>query len=279
MISLTHTLIAQSLPHNGGFEETESVSISGNEFEMPQNWNWSDFGAELTTDAASGNNAALIWNWYYYGKGYIQNGDPASSLSHGDPIDFRPSAMTGSYKYILGDVFSTNDSAVAFVYLTKFNLLNNTRDTIGRGIKKFPPLSEYESFQVDIVYENNELPDSVFVRFESSQNGFCSNSSDGNCLYFYVDDVTLTNETAGISNSIELFTASVFPNPGSDHIVLSNPGSQPMIAELVAADSRSIAFYSVDSNSSNVIDCSGFPSGVYFFRMDDGRSVIKWIKE
>ncbi|MCW3463042.1 PCMD domain-containing protein [Chitinophaga nivalis] len=188
-------LSTASLP-NAGFESQNST---GNQ---PLNWLLSSSGASSTTDAHSGRYAAKIWNWYYYAKGYLTNGDVWTGgipgydnhKKGGIPIHSRPTALTGYYKYEYGTNNGKPDSAIALIALRKFNPATQRSEKVAYAEINLGPASQFRPFTLPIRYDSQAVPDSVVITFISSRNGFCNSSGSmpGNCLYLTIDDLALT---------------------------------------------------------------------------------------
>lgn len=269
---------AQQNPVNGNFEDTLLVPNQSGFDTLPRNWSTSAFGAGATADAASGKHAAYIWNWYYYAKGVLTNGKSTQPGKGGYPINFKPSGLNGFYKYLPGNAGTTNDSAVVYIVLTKHNASTHLRDTVGSGTKKFPAQSSYKAFQVPINYLSSAQPDTVSITFYSSLSGFCSNSSSGNCLFFYVDDLTLTNPATGIQSHVELNAPEVYPNPADDLVYIENTETGPVQVNLYASDGHLLRSSKIESNTKETVNLSALPRGVYFIRYSGTEKTIRILK-
>jgi hypothetical protein len=106
---------------------------------------------------------------------------------------------------------------VVRVALTRFNINTSQRDTVGYGVKKLGPEADYIAFSVTINELSSLMPDTVSVKFESSENGFCNPQGNTTCLYFYIDDIELTDIETGIKESLSLLPKlKVFPNPANN---------------------------------------------------------------
>lgn len=258
---------------NGNFEDTVIINdhILNIHDTVAAYWTGSGFGYGLSNDATEGSTAAYVWNWYYYAKGTLTNGDANFPQQGGTPINFRPDALTGSYKYIIGDVQTTGDSGIATVCLTKFNTVTQQRDTVGFGTKKLGPESSYKTFHVEINYRNSEQPDTVTVTFLSSENGFCSNQSDGNCLFLYIDDLNLINGSIGINESISLNLPTIYPNPAQDILTVSftgkgNDAERAIIITDITGER--VIDLKLSSGAEQSINISHLSAGIYRVRIE-----------
>lgn len=272
-------LRAQLHPFNGNFEDTVIVTKQGVTDTLPRHWASSGFGADLTNDAVAGKYAIYIWNWYYYGKGILVNGNSIQQGKGGQPITYRPSALTGSFKYIPGNVGTTNDSGVVYIHLVKYNATTKRRDTIGSGSKTFGPQSSYTAFQVPIAYASAVQPDTLLVRFVSSTNGFCSASSNGDCLFLYLDELKLVNSATGLARPLELQRAPVYPNPAGNYADITNPLPEPVQASLYAADGRLLRSWTLNAGDTQRLQTEGLQQGVYIIRFGNTGKTYKLVKE
>ena len=77
-------------------------------------------------------------------------------------------------------------------------------------------------------------PEFVAIIFKSELNGFCSDMTIGNCLYFYLDDLTLTTATGTLGQD-ELFgEVLIYPNLSSDVVNVTTYNSE--VDEIVLRD-------------------------------------------
>lgn len=252
---------------NGGFEDTTIVNIDVNTKDTIINhWTSLDmFGAGITTDAYSGDLAAYVWNWYYYVPGKLSNGYYTiwPDLAGGTPLSFKPTSLTGFYKYIAGDTQSQSDSGIAEIWLFKFDVSNNTKDTVGYGIKKLPLISNYTEFVVDINYTSQEMPDTVLVQFTSSENGFCNGNST-NCLFLYLDDIALTSPT-GIKEEVDLHQEMmVYPNPATGNLFINTTALDKTDYTIINALGEVVLTGQLTGNSEiTMLDISSLSPGLY----------------
>lgn len=285
LILLLSTTIAfaQQNVINGNFEDTLIIPEILNQQNADTNaryWTMSDFGAGVTSDAQSGSTAAYIWNWYYYAKGEITNGVASFTDGGGTPINFKPTQLSGFYKYIPGEVDTENDSAQAIVCLTKYNTATSKRDTIGLGIRYFTATADYTAFDVNITYFSSEQPDTVVVKFRSSLNGFCANTSSGNCLFLYIDEVALKDEATGIRDAVKFRDQlNVFPNPAAEKIrvEMENLLNEPSMVRVYNTLGENILTQEITEQNSMLIDVSMLPRGAYVVRMNNATG--RFVKE
>jgi len=269
LIGLMSINITQAQVINGGFESNNS----GN----PMGWSLGgQFGAGIDTNSArSGNNSLSVWNWYYYSPGYAINGTlPQFSINYhlaGMPIANKPISLDGYYTYDSTNTSSTNDSAIAWVLLKKFNVALHKVDTVGFGMKKLAhtPGSAFEPFQVMIQdLMPGIMPDSVVIFFQSATNGFCANTTNGNCLYLNVDDLAFDTpaSTNPKINLAGLF--SVFPNPAQHEFTVQNYSGNSWQLCLMNTSGAEVLTQEVKDETARV-QTQNLPAGFYVLKLTD----------
>jgi len=274
----TTRLFTQTDLLNGSFE---SYSVAANNTDtLPLNWTVTQFGGATSSQAVSGSKAAVVWNWYYYGKGILVNGkgDITSGKKTGTPINFKPTALVGQYRYVAGSTQTLNDSALAYVHLLKFNPQTKNRDTLGGGLLKLANSPVYQSFQLPIIYSTTGMPDTVVVRFISSEKGFCDNASDGNCLYLYIDDLKLINPSVGIEQQLDMKTEALFPTIAHEKINLNTHFFESSPIYIYSSQGKLLRSVSFDKAQIITIPVDDLTPGLYFV-LDNKKSILcKFIK-
>ena len=217
-LCMTSGLMAQNELFNKGFENSTQTPHG----EYADDWTIDFFpgGGESTSDAHSGSKAVYIWNWYYYAEGYLTNGNATFPAKGGTPISISPGSLDGYYKYIYGPNGGAADSALVTVLLSHYNTQSQQRDTVGFGSKKLGPVSTYSPFQVSIDYRQNISPDTIVIRFHSSIDGICDPSSNGNCCFLYLDDLSLGSALGTEDISGWFARPKVYPNPAATDPVI-----------------------------------------------------------
>lgn len=251
-------------PLNGGFED--STFVVGDT--MPTHWSMDYFGATLTPDAHSGNAAVSIWNWYYYGRGWLCYGDAQSSMTGGGlPIAFNPDQLDGWYKYIYGDNDNGLDSAVCEILVYSHQGFTGARDTIAFERVKLGPATDYTAFHIPIHYTMvGMLADTILVRFISSDSGMCAVSGDGVCLYLTVDDIEVST-AAGLHQSLDAVPmVSIYPSPSAHgfKVAVQDHSLFPALVELHDLSGRMVYSTSVMGTSGQAIE-PHLPPGTYLW--------------
>lgn len=266
------TVIKAQIP-NAGFE-TWSIVESDT---MPDNWYISAFGAAQTDDAYSGDHAVVVWNWYYYalGMAYLSDGPGALSVSqgfisdYGVASDLRPVTLKGYYKYIYGNNGGEADSAIVSISLRKYDADLHIKDSIGYGELHLPPVDTYTPFSVTVNYYNELIPDTMVIALYSSAYGsMCDVTSDGNCLYFYVDELTLQTAADNIPVD-EIINGNAYPVPSEDLLHIPVTNAQHCNLQLFDAAGKILQPSCTISGNEMILDVTQLPKGIYFYMLSD----------
>ncbi len=246
----------------------------------PSDWFVSSFGYGRTQDAYSGQYAIQIWNWYYYGKGYATNSGPflfpiigVFEAEGGIPINFKPQALNGFYKYIPGDNGGTIDSAVVKLSL-RHRDNNGNIDTIAYAELQLPFAATYTAFTIPITYLSAINPDSVVISFLSSKNGFCNVNGNGNCLYFSIDGLSFTTST-GLQYLENDDNVIVYPNPANSTIAFQLPYSDVTALYITDTQGKTILPEFVQNGKQINLDLHKFTSGIYFYKLQNGDKLFQ----
>ena len=226
-------------------------------------WAGSGFGAARTSTAHSGTYAISVWNWYYYGKGYYANSPQASlplmqefPLHKGQPIAFRPNAVSGYYRYVAGDNSGGADSAWIRISLTRYNTLTQQSDSVGKGLIKLPFSQNYQPFFMPVNYFGSATPDSFYLELVSSVNGFCNNNGNGECLYLSVDDISLSTTTG--EQALKLLLTALLLSENT----LQLQGYENTLLTLYNA-SGAVCLQKNIASPKAALDVSALPEGMY----------------
>lgn len=214
-------------------------------------------GTARTTDKHSGDYALVVHNWYMYAWGFVS--------SH-DTISYRPTFLTGYYKY---DNEPGAQGSIS-IALTKHN--GSANDTIGEGILHFDGQSAYTFFQVEIQYDDAiTIPDSVHIQIISSNQNCVQEMV---CNLLYVDDLMLSSSPANVfETSIDRALLHVYPNPFSNQIRVAIPASVSN-GEIMVYNSQGQIVRRVQVNGQNevLINRENMSAGLYLLQVlnDDG---------
>ena len=226
-------------------------------------------------ESQNGEYALLVSVWYFYTKDMaVQNA----------PIDYRPAALTGFYKYennvLVGTSENIIDTAQISVYLWKWNAMTSRKDTIGSGILNIhEEISEYEAFTVNIDYYTDEIPDSITVVLDPSmvnryidRNYISENSFSS---FLTIDNLSLLSSTNN-NEAKQHSTYQIYPNPATEIVQISDFKGEISIFDL---SGNKIMERNIDINQP--LPISHLPAGPYFLNLNDKKSIqqIKLIKK
>ncbi len=178
------------------------------------------------------------------------------SIAPGEAFAARPDSLTGYYQYAPAG----SDNFYVFGLLTKWN--GNARDTIGNAVfTSGTALSTYNRFAVAFEYTSAATPDSVTLLFSSSN---LDNPVVGSIAF--LDKVSFVSNAIGANELQATPAVSVFPNPASDFISLSNlqPNSTIQICDLMGKS----MFTKTLSSDALSIDLSSLSNGTYLLSIN-----------
>lgn len=258
-------VFAQTL-ENPSFED----SIFVNNGYAPSGWSNDGFGFGYTSDAHHGSKAVKIWNWYYYGEGWLVNGETQSSFwGGGSPFVGSTVALTGYYKYELGQNQGAADSAFCDLLLFRFNTSTQSRDTLAYSRKLLGPAASYTYFETWVDNQTFQVQsDSLVITFSSSVDGFCDNQSSGECLYLTIDDLQL-ELPVGVPMPLGWDgDAAIYPSPGDGRVHVNLPEGMGNEADLevFAMDGKKLLTKRVVERKS-LVDLSSLPAGTHTWEL------------
>jgi len=134
-------------------------------------------------------------------------------MSGGTPFAGRPDELSGYYQFRSS---SASDAGYAIIILKKYNAAKGMADTVGIGMGKLEPATNFTAFHIGIEYKTDELCDSVVVAFFSSDPS--SLMEGGNLL---IDDVALVTDGSDVAEDADGETGfRLYPNPASGSVHL-----------------------------------------------------------
>ena len=258
---------SQTFIINPGFEDgTDTIA---------NHWSLDAYGSgRIENYAASGNYSMTVWNWYSYVEGRCANGTINAPLDllnlfskAGTPLIHKAAFLEGFYQYDTSNTISQNDSAIVQVFLKKYNASTNIADTVAFGEVHLPGTDltqNFTSFSVPIEDLMPGVdPDSIIVALTSSIGGDCGNTVSQNCLYFYVDDLSVG---LPLGQKITLSEQMKFwPNPVNNqlNILLTQQNS----GTLQIINQQGKIVLSENLQATNEINCTHLPKGVYVIKI------------
>ncbi len=199
-------------------------------------------------------------------------------LIQGRPYTDKPSKLKGYFKYSPVN----NDSAVAYIHLSKWNTNSNRRDTIAVDSLVFiDNQSEWKDFELNLDYSNypGVTPDSIVIRFVSSVNAGFGGGKVGSELM--IDNLSIEFPVSKHKNFQSHF--DLYPNPFQNQLVIQTPNISANHTLEIYNLMGDKVFLHFMNHSKQVLDLSFLESGIYFFVLKDAHQSImgtqKIIKE
>lgn len=260
---------------NLGFEQWDSTTSGGI---YPQGWpDLAYWFHQQVPDAHSGNYALQVNVWYYYTE---------TRAVQSVPFTGRPYTFGGYYKYVNNEIknqttnLTTEDTAWAAVYLTKWNTTAMQTDTLGKGRVDLIGSAAYSHFVCPITYSSTATPDSITIVADPSLmrdgGNYFSTSTDGKNSYLTVDDLYLDFWPASV-NSVQFVMFSVSPNPVADQLVLSVDAGGAYNCRILDITGRVVKEI-VLNGSTTTIPVAGLLPGLYniaIAQVGGNRSAVK----
>jgi hypothetical protein len=273
LVALFLPIASQAQIVNGDFEDLNDT--------LAADWYMDDFGSGLKISyVQSGTYALAVWNWYYYGKGFVVNGETQASQfgqmqGSGTPSTEKALRLTGYYYYDTTGTDTNIDSALITVSYRLWDATNSKYDTVAFGITYLLPTagSSPVAFSVPIVDLAPSVdPDTVLIYIQSSLNGFCDASGSGNCLYLYVDDLKLENTTGVVDVMGQFSQLQLHPNPTSNIVTIkaANDDTECHLYHISGA----LVHTATLSQGDNHIDVSTYPAGMYVVETSEQGKVL-----
>ena len=274
LISQERTASCQGII-NPGFESVTDVFGTY----MPDNWHsLSGYGMGADSLSYSGTYSLAVWNWYFYAPGIAVNGTTGSFQSYdaGTPYTSKAHKLTGYYYFEQGATQSVNDTGFIAVLLKKYNSAAGSTDTVGYGILKVIPgtSSGYLPFEVNITDRMPGTdPDSVVVHIQSSYSGFCDSTTDGTCLYLYIDDLALESPDGITSLGGNKDQLDIFPNPAEGEVNFSWNEEADQLS-VYSIEGKLMYSENVETKRSNTINLSFLNNGLYLISLENENGEI-----
>lgn len=208
------------------------------------------------------------------GEFIIDIATQTASVIGGIPFTARPTMLKGYYKYSPAGI----DSCLIAIGLSKWNTVNNERDTIGYGyFNSKNTVTGWTLFEIPIGYVLPDDPDSMNIIIMSSDTSILAIGStlwiDSLSFDFAVNTEDLTNNQS----------ISVYPNPSDDgvfslEIYPVNSGQFTNYDLKIYNVLGSEIIKSKILNRKSKIDMSSYPKGIYFLKVSsDNNNFVRKI--
>lgn len=290
-MAISGSLFAQN--YNLGFEEWDSSLPPGfnssdscffpinasaiNSENLLNQWTAISPGICRTTDAHSGNYAAVVFMWYNGSMGRLSLGQGCDNPNTADKeicknhFSSKIYGISGYYKYIV-DSFMPNDTyhkkVTAHIKTYKVDTITGTLELLSNDSLIYQRADVYQSFQLAINYpDSTSSPDSVSIWFESQGYG-SGTTSCGFAHFLYLDDLEFhfspMTSTSIKENPLKK-KLKIFPNPASGKINIEYvEGLKILQIQLTSTAGKTLRTFSPHQKQ---LDITGISAGNYFLRV------------
>jgi hypothetical protein len=161
---------------------------------------------------------------------------------------------------------TTNDSANAFVFLTKWNTSLMKTDTIAIGnFLNGANVSSFTKASINLNYLSSAEPDTAIILFSaitlSSQNAGSS---------FIIDDLAFTGGNVGINEITNKNGFTFYPNPSKDLISITFDNKQEiLLTSIYDLNGKELFSESFDGQNQVKINIPKLTSGVYLLKVNE----------
>lgn len=243
-------------------------SVQGDQ--ILEQWSVIPTGLLRSTDAHSGNYAAVVCMWYNGATGKMSFGHSTNLSDSKVHFENKIYGVSGYYKYI-EDSLDANDTYSKYVTghikAYKSNAASGALEMLSNDSLIFTQSETYQPFQ--LIVQNNGtdiVPDSVSIWFES--NGYGSGiTTCGLSHFLYLDDLNF--HFSPMTNSVSYATPiqariSVFPNPATHNVRVQYDDLHIQLLQLTDLSGSVIKTFPPESK---ILDVSGLAAGVYFLNV------------
>ncbi len=262
----------------------ENWSAVGGKFK-PEGWVWTNsrlvdenwaFYWEPEQPSQNGTYAIKLGVWYNYTK------DAALQIA---PINMRPTALKGYYKYTDNTVMDGSgnliaDTAQVSVYLTKWNASTSISDTLGVGMLDLGASDNYKDFSCKITYNSAEQPDSIHVFLDCSLVGRALSGAivmgSGVASFFTVDNLTLEGNALAVGSVEKQTKVTPYPNPTTGILHLNGFSGKVTVLTM-----HGVKAAIINLNKGEDLSLAQLVPGIYMLQLEDanGAQTLKVIKE
>jgi hypothetical protein len=276
----TIVLAAQNIT-NGDFENWTDNGT----YKVPIGWKTNTstfiaFGETVfdTSNAQSGDSAAVVQtilptgtsNYY---AGILTNGSIRNdSLGlDGTAINYRPESFSGYYKYDA----APGDKALVVLYMYRFDAGLNRDSLIASGNARLGPAATYQQFSFQILNTDSSeaslpKPDSYVILITSTDS---LNSPQPSKLT--IDNLSFEGVVSA-QEPVDLSEVVIYPNPVSDHFVLSSPKLGIASVTILNAEGRQVQFMeSTPGTKELLINTNRLSTGFYYAQLQFDNGAIE----
>lgn len=215
-------------------------------------------GVSRTTDAADGNYAVVVHNWYGYGK---------TSLIYRGTIASYPDYISGMYKMVNGH---SSDSAYAHV------IVKSTADEIMiEEVFGFGDDNQWTSFShpLNLAQTPVDPADSIYILFH---NGNSNCDSTMTCNLLFLDKIELNQSTASM-DELSSYVARVYPNPAENtvHVSLESLPADGILDWQIIDFSGRVQLDGTLAQTHNSLNVSSLGAGTYILKISNQGALVQ----
>ena len=192
----------------------------------------------------------------------------------GTPISYKPTHLMGYYTFNSTDFI---DKGVAYILLSKHNIVKQKRDTVGFATYFFLQNTAYTNFSIPIAdVMPGVMPDTITTIFYSSDPNTVGAFVSSN---LYVDALVLT-PTTGVEENDVFSNINVYPNPnnGNFTIAINCENKNKEQLEIIDSEGKIIKHIILNPSDQEVkINMSEFSDGSYFLKSNSVKIYSKKI--
>lgn len=204
----------------------------------------------------------------YDGGGGTVTGGVRYVSGGGTPLSFKPTHLTGNYRYET----LTAGSGFATVYTTRFNTVMHQRDTVGIGTYAFTSQAGYVPFSIPISdLKPGITPDTITTIFYSYNPA--SVPPMGGWADLYLDDLRLLPVSSRVPEPHKAGRMMVFPNPTSGKLTAwwTAPPPTGTALEVINAAGQRVTSVAIPAGQQKTeLDLTNLPAGLYLLRVGEG---------
>lgn len=270
---LNVTVVSSQIPNNDFALWTNFSSYS-----TPDGWGnlneYTNSGGVYTcmeaTPGVSSTNYLILVTQNVPGKGVIAGKAISGEIDtttfkpkNGFPFSSRPAQLNYIIQYMPWDF---SDPSNIYVCLTRWDSLNNERDTIATGYSDFLGMAHsWFPGYTTLNYLDGNNPDTACIVISSSS----VNPIAGG--YLYIDDLNFSGNVIGVNEIQKQIDCSIYPNPANDYININVPNQNiSELNNLEVYNSSGKLVHSTSFSANYSLNVGAWNSGIYLFRIKHG---------
>ena len=186
------------------------------------------------------------------------------AVRYGVPFTSRPEKLTFWAKYQpVG-----SDVGGGITILTKWDSVNNHRDTVAFGISIITPSTNYVFFEMILSYYSEDIPDSLGIAFTTSQ--YKETARLNSTLY--IDDLAFLGYVSTNNYEQQEKQVKLYPSPANEYIIIQTLGIKEAKSVTIMDVSGKQVSQSLLDNGNACINTKNFTPGTYLYGLKDDKN-------